>query len=145
MELLDYFQWKPEILKFKNNLTKGVNKWRYPCNRLRGSIKLWDVEAPKFSRQPTHRWWRVISLRRRSLLPSGIYPVVISVGVRGSVVGWGTMLQARRSPVRVPDEVDFSIYLIIPAILWPWSRLSLSLKWVPGIFLGEKAADTSGW
>jgi hypothetical protein len=28
-------------------------------------------------------------------------------GVRGSVVGWGTMLQAGRSPVRVPDEVDF--------------------------------------
>jgi hypothetical protein len=28
-------------------------------------------------------------------------------GVRGSVVGWGTMLQAGRSPVRVPDEVHF--------------------------------------
>jgi hypothetical protein len=28
-------------------------------------------------------------------------------GARGSVVGWGTMLQAVRSPVRVPDEVDF--------------------------------------
>jgi hypothetical protein len=26
---------------------------------------------------------------------------------RGSVVGWGTMLQAGRSPVRVPDDVDF--------------------------------------
>jgi hypothetical protein len=28
--------------------------------------------------------------------------------VRGSVVGLGTLLQAGRSPVRVPDEVDFS-------------------------------------
>jgi hypothetical protein len=28
-------------------------------------------------------------------------------GARGSVVGRGTTLQARRSPVRVPDEVDF--------------------------------------
>jgi hypothetical protein len=28
------------------------------------------------------------------------------------------MLQAGRSPVRVPDEVDFSIYLILPAALW---------------------------
>jgi hypothetical protein len=27
--------------------------------------------------------------------------------LRGSVVGWGTMLQARWSLVRVPDEVDF--------------------------------------
>jgi hypothetical protein len=26
--------------------------------------------------------------------------------VRGSVVGWGTMLQAGRSPVRAPDEVN---------------------------------------
>jgi hypothetical protein len=26
---------------------------------------------------------------------------------RGSVVGLGTMLQAGRSPVRVPDEMDF--------------------------------------
>jgi hypothetical protein len=28
-------------------------------------------------------------------------------GARGSVVGWGTMLQAGRSPVRIPDDVDF--------------------------------------
>jgi hypothetical protein len=28
-------------------------------------------------------------------------------GTRGSVVGWDTMLQAGRSPVRVPDKVDF--------------------------------------
>jgi hypothetical protein len=27
-------------------------------------------------------------------------------GARGSTVGWGTMLQAGRSPIRVPDEVD---------------------------------------
>jgi hypothetical protein len=27
-------------------------------------------------------------------------------GARGSVVGWGTMLQDGRSPIRVPDEVD---------------------------------------
>jgi hypothetical protein len=58
---------------------------------------------------------------------------------RGSIVGWGTMLQAGRSPIRVPDEVDFSIYLILPATLWPWGRLSLQQKWVPGIFLVVKS------
>jgi hypothetical protein len=31
----------------------------------------------------------------------------IRKGARGSVVGWGTMLQAGRSPVQIPDEVDF--------------------------------------
>jgi hypothetical protein len=46
-------------------------------------------------------------------------------GVCGSIVGWGIMLQARRSPVQVPDEMDFSIYLIIPAATWLWGRLSL--------------------
>jgi hypothetical protein len=39
-----------------------------------------------------------------------------------AVVGLGTVLQAGRSS---PDEVDFSIYLILPAALWPWVRLGL--------------------
>jgi hypothetical protein len=29
------------------------------------------------------------------------------LGARGSVVGWGTMLQTGRSLVQVPDKVDF--------------------------------------
>jgi hypothetical protein len=43
-------------------------------------------------------------------------------GARGSVVGGGTMLQTGRSPVQIPDKVDFSI---LPTALWPWGRLSL--------------------
>jgi hypothetical protein len=56
-----------------------------------------------------------------------------------SVVGWGTMLKAGRPRIRFPMRLlDFPIDLIIPAALWPWVRLSLIKKWVPGIFLEVK-------
>jgi hypothetical protein len=49
---------------------------------------------------------------------------VPTMGDPGNVVGLGTMLQAGRSPIRVPKEVIF-FQFILPAALWPWSRLSL--------------------
>jgi hypothetical protein len=61
----------------------------------------------------------------------------IGAGARGTVVGWGTILQAGRSWVRfLMRSLYFSIDLILPAALWSWDRLSLWQKWVPGIFLG---------
>jgi hypothetical protein len=59
-----------------------------------------------------------------------------------TAVEWGTMLQAGRSQDSFPiGSPDFSIDLTLPATLWPWGRLSLQQKSVPGIFLGLKG----GW
>jgi hypothetical protein len=50
----------------------------------------------------------------------------VLLGARGSIVGWGTMLQTGRSRVGFPmRSLDFSIDLIFPAAIWPCSRLSL--------------------
>jgi len=47
-------------------------------------------------------------------------------GVGSGAVGWGTALQAGRSRVRfVILSLEFFIDVILPAALWPWSRLSL--------------------
>jgi hypothetical protein len=47
------------------------------------------------------------------------------LGPSGNLVGWGTMLQVRRSLDRLPMSLEFLLDLILPATLWPWSRLSL--------------------
>jgi hypothetical protein len=67
--------------------------------------------------------------------------VYIFIGARGSVVGWGTALQAGRSRVQFSmRSLDFSIDLILPAVLWPRDRLDLSQK-CARIFLEVKGGQ----
>jgi hypothetical protein len=47
-------------------------------------------------------------------------------GARGGTVGRGTALQVGRSRVRFPMVLlEFFIFIILPAALWLWDRLSL--------------------
>jgi hypothetical protein len=52
-------------------------------------------------------------------------------GASCGAAGWGTALQAGRSRVRFPMvSEEFFIHMNLPAVLWPWGRLSLLQEWV---------------
>jgi hypothetical protein len=71
---------------------------------IRGLCNLGSFPPPRGGLDTRSHFWTI-----RGKLPRLIGSTVHIFGARGSVVGWGIMLQAGRSPVRVPDEVDFFI------------------------------------
>jgi len=87
-------------------------------------------------------WFSVDTCRSEKELLYNIYIYIyiyISVsenlsGAPEGAFGWGTVLQAGMSLVRFLMVSEFFIDITLPAMLWPWNRLSLKQKWVPRIF-----------
>jgi hypothetical protein len=74
----------------------------------------------------------MIFMQRFKIVAQLMFMTLLSVSkftwgeARGSVVGWGTMLQAGRLWVQFPMRLlDFLVDLFLPAALRPWVRLSL--------------------
>jgi hypothetical protein len=74
----------------------------------------WFSRSPRFESRPG-QWlfWLNFFVTSPQLLQENM--------AHGSIVGWGTMLQAGRSRVRFPMSLlEFIIDLILPATLCPW-------------------------
>jgi hypothetical protein len=72
---------------FRSRTDRRSLEPRYPCNRQWRPIGLWDVEAPTFSRQSTHRWrWGCQPYASASRpLPPGRFRYLVLISVRGWV------------------------------------------------------------
>jgi hypothetical protein len=65
-------------------------------------------------------------------------------GARGSIVGWGTALQAGRSQVRFPmRSLKFSIDLILPALGSTQPLTEMSTRNLPGVKGGRRVGLTT--
>jgi hypothetical protein len=110
------------------------------CSRMVSRYRDWRRRLPPVSRY--HTGIRLKKLNKttiRSWFEPGTSQIRVRVksvtttifslrqikGARGSVVGCGTMLQAGRSRVRFRMSLDFPVGLMLPAALWPCSRLRL--------------------
>jgi hypothetical protein len=95
---------RSQSVLYRHGMSAGT--WKWMKIRLRPSTFLIDL-GPRGS---SYIEWMEYSLRQSCKI---------------SGCGWGTMLQVGRSRDLIPIRWIFLIYLILPAALWPWGRLSL--------------------
>jgi hypothetical protein len=124
--IVAYFETDVTIQR-ENVLYDACNKVTQRRRRL-VNIPASHLGGPRFK-----SWFR----DRTPLGLNGFPQYLQEMRARGSVVGWGTMLQAERSHVRFPMRLlGFSIGLILSAALWSCGRLGPWQKWISEIFPG---------
>jgi hypothetical protein len=135
-------------LYFENTIVNAVSRLSIllPANNSTGCLKNFQHYTPftmltlhlseRLIKQPSHSLhllYNKTCLQRNPKSPENVYvsdKFSLNTGMfylrRTRYRSWlRHYATSRKVPDSSPDEVDFSIYLSLPAAPWPWGRLSL--------------------
>jgi hypothetical protein len=131
-----------------------VKKIKLFCNRPPRPIGMWDVEAPTFSRQSTHRWrWGCQPYAPAALLPPGRF--LLHISVRDWVEPWTIVrlegLGQLKPPMTSSGIESATLWLVTQCLnqlryATNWKERGRKLAWLtsmyyPGIRLAGLEGD----